>query len=350
MAILSRVTEAREALGLTRTDLARQVGISRQALAAIESGRSVPNTAVALQLARLLGRPVERLFVLDDLPEVRLPELGGRRVALGRDGDRWIAHALAPTSTEPADGLVRPDGTLDVHGDRDALENTVFVAGCAPVLGVLTGHVSRPDRPVRWLQAPSSRALRWLAEGRTHLAGVHLADLDAPGAHDRLVREALDASACIVPLVGWREGLAMRPETDLAGVEDLARPRLRVALRPDGSGAARVLARALDRVGLTTADVSGPACPTHQDATLAVVHHQADVAVVIEPIARAWGLRFVPLAEERFELVLRSERRADPGVQRLLEHLHSPGFAREVRAMGPYEPDGLGSDRRVEPR
>ena len=347
MPIRCRVPEAREARGLTQTELARQVGISRQALGAIESGRSVPNTAVSLQLARVLGRTVEQLFVLDDLPDLRVPGLEGRRVALGRTGETWFAHALGATSTEPADGIVRADGGIDVHADRDALERTLFVAGCAPVLGVLTGHVSRPEHPVRWLQAPSSRALGWLAEGRTHLAGVHLADLDAPGTHDALVRETLGDSAAIVPLVGWREGLATRPDTRLGGVEDLA--HLRVARRPAGSGAARVLTRALERVGLCEADVQGPAAATHQDATLAVVHGQADVAVVIEPVARAWGLDFLPLAEERFELVLRSGQLTDPGVQRLLGHLRSPGFAREVRAMGPYETDGLGSDRRVEP-
>jgi putative transcriptional regulator len=48
--------------GLTQTKLALRVGISRQALAAIESGSYLPNVTVAVRLAREIGETVEKLF------------------------------------------------------------------------------------------------------------------------------------------------------------------------------------------------------------------------------------------------------------------------------------------------
>ena len=62
----SDVARWRGVAGLSQLQLANRVGISRQALAAIEGGRQVPSTRLALRLARLLGVSVERLFAADE--------------------------------------------------------------------------------------------------------------------------------------------------------------------------------------------------------------------------------------------------------------------------------------------
>lgn len=344
----------RQAAGLSVTALADRVGISRQALGAIEAGRATPSTGVALLLARALGCRVEDLFALpgEVVPGVHGPVPAGGRVALGRVGGRWVAHPLEPRSTEPADGLVVPGGGVEALGDLRRLEATVLVAGCAPVLGALAGHLARePDGGARWLLRTSGEALRSLAEDRTHLAGLHLAAADDARHHERLVREHLPGVAVdIVGLVGWREGLALAPGNPrgLRAVEDLADPRLRVGLRPPGAGAAKVLAQALARVGLDAASLRGPAVSSHFDAAMAVLHGAADAAVVVEPVAEAFGLPFLPLSEERFELVLRARDREHPGVRRLLDRLADARFAAEVRSMGAYDTAAMGLVRPVE--
>ncbi|MBY0274331.1 helix-turn-helix transcriptional regulator, partial [Candidatus Binatia bacterium] len=65
----TRLREVRAARGLSQQELAARCALTRQSVGAIESGRYVPNTGVALALARALGCRVEDLFALPDAPE-----------------------------------------------------------------------------------------------------------------------------------------------------------------------------------------------------------------------------------------------------------------------------------------
>lgn len=58
----SRVRDARERLGFSQEALARAVGVSRNAVVAIERGASVPSVLMALSIAHALGSSVEDLF------------------------------------------------------------------------------------------------------------------------------------------------------------------------------------------------------------------------------------------------------------------------------------------------
>ena len=64
MSVENHLAELRQARGLSAGELAAKAGITRQTIYAIEANTYVPNTAVALRLARLLGAAVEDLFHL----------------------------------------------------------------------------------------------------------------------------------------------------------------------------------------------------------------------------------------------------------------------------------------------
>lgn len=349
----SEVRPHRDAAGLSQAALARRIGISRQALAAIEAGRSVPSTAIALALSAALGCPVEALFRIEPTGVQGLigAHPPGSRLALARVGGRWIGHALAPTDPTPADALVGPRGTIETLADPTRLESAALVTGCAPLLGALAGHLqAHPDGSARWLLRPSGASLTALATGRAHVAGLHLAAWDDPAAHDRLVRAHLPGDDLdIVSLVGWREGLAVAPGNPLGigSVADLAAPGRRVAQRAPGAGATVVLHRALAAAGIDPTTLAGPTVASHGTAALAVRHGAADAAVLVEPVAAAHGLPFLPLSEERFELVFRSRDRDHPGVARLLDRLSDARFEREVRAMGAYQTAEMGALRHL---
>src|SRR5437899_13084221 len=61
-----RLGRIRKSRGVGASDLARRVGVSRQTIYAIEAGTYVPNTEVALNLARELEVTVDELFSLEE--------------------------------------------------------------------------------------------------------------------------------------------------------------------------------------------------------------------------------------------------------------------------------------------
>ena len=196
----------------------------------------------------------------------------------------------------------------------------------------------------------SVAALDALAQRRVHIAGLHLAAANDPRAHDELVRlrcPGEDMQICSAVL--WREGLVLRPgqPREISGTEDLVAMGARVVQRAPGSGAARVWQRELDRLAVPGSAVSGPSAESHMDGARLVSWGLAEAAVVIEPIAEAFGLDFIPLAEERFELVYRSGDRDHAGVSAWMDLLASRRFDRELRAMGAYDPAEAGNHRRV---
>lgn len=62
----NRIRIARAEVRMTQQQLAEAVGVSRQTVNAIESGKFVPSTLLALKIARLFGKSVEELFSLDE--------------------------------------------------------------------------------------------------------------------------------------------------------------------------------------------------------------------------------------------------------------------------------------------
>lgn len=62
----NRLKVARAEADLTQEELAKRIGVSRQTINAVESGRYVPSTVLALKMARVFGKPVEEVFFLEE--------------------------------------------------------------------------------------------------------------------------------------------------------------------------------------------------------------------------------------------------------------------------------------------
>ena len=62
----NRIKVARAGQGMTQQQLAEAAGVSRQTINAIESGKFVPSTVLALKMARIFGCKVEDIFQLED--------------------------------------------------------------------------------------------------------------------------------------------------------------------------------------------------------------------------------------------------------------------------------------------
>ncbi len=357
--VLNRLKLARDRAGRSQQALAAQIGTSRQAVGAIEAGRQVPSTALALRLARALGCRVDDLFRLPapDGLDARLappwpPENPGprpERVALGRVREQWVAHGIPSHVPLAADGLMTgrsEDNTCSVRplADPTDLADNVLVAGCAPLLGTLARRLELRARSgcARWISANSRRALDLLDENLVHLAGLHL--FDAPSGQHNVpaIRARFPGQPMlIVNLTRWRQGLVVASGNPLQidTAMDLLRPDIRVVARESGSGTARLVRRLLG----SNAPASGMIAGGHHQVAQLVGHGAADVGVAIESAAAAAGLDFIPLAEERFDLVVGPDLAGLPSVRRFLDALDDPAFRAEMGALPGYDPSQCGT-------
>jgi len=361
-AIRNTLREQRQLQGLSQQELANRVGISRQALCSIESGAAVPGTDVTLRLAQVLGLRVESLFRLEaDSPAVEAELAAGApplsageaaRVLLADVDGRWIAHPLDPrqrdSGLQAADGLAtatrrRARVKVEPLSGLDAARERLVIMGCAPALGLLAARLAGEPGGVKvsWLRGASAAALTALRRGEVHLAGIHLLD-EASGEYNAPFarRQFPERPMLLVNLASWEQGIVVAAGNPLGlkTAGDLLRPLLRFVAREPGAGANKLLERALRPYGVKAEALTKQArvARGHMEVAEAIALGTADAGIAIRSAALAWGLDFIPLAEERFDLVVPRELAVDPRVERLVDVLGSRGFRRELDAVGGY--------------
>jgi putative molybdopterin biosynthesis protein len=316
--------------GWSQDQLAKQVGVSRQALNALERGHAQPSLETALALAAVLGTSVEALFGKSSSPPLSLPVRAGpagTRLLLAEVNGRVQAHALDPNAGEPADGLVEDSRRPPTLLEPELWKRRLLVAGCDPALRMLAVRSGN----ARWLNAGTGRAVDFLARRQVHVVGVHsLSDRDR-----RRVRGTL-----LVHLATWPLGLAVRRGNPrgIQGIADLARPDVRIVNRENGASARALLDRLLSELGVQTAAVRGYSDEMHghEAVARAVALGAADAGVTTKAAAASHGLEFRQLSEESFNLVIRPDELARPEVQGLLAVARTPSFRRDVGALPGY--------------
>jgi molybdate-binding protein/DNA-binding XRE family transcriptional regulator len=344
--------------------LAATVGIGRQTLYAIEAGSYVPNTAIALRLARALQAGVEDLFALPDsftAPDfpsghaALLPGSGapppGQPVQLCRVDDRLVASVVSPvrwflpaydaivTSTPPLD---RRKARVQIYrGDGD-FGSRILIAGCDPGMSVLARHLQSTGIEPVLVHRNSSQALMLLKQGFVHIAGTHLRD-DASGESNipAIGRIFAKNTVAVISFSVWEEGIvtARGNPKGIRAVEDFVRKDVRIANREEGSGSRLLLDSYLKRLKADPKTVRGyeQLAPGHLPAALQVQAGAADCAIATRAAARLFGLDFIPLVSERYDLVIRRQHLELPSIQALLETLSQSRFRKELERTGGYD-------------
>lgn len=361
----SRLRLARLARGLSQQELAAVTGVSRQAVAAVEAGRFDPSLRVALALSRALGLAVEDLFgpgpapvALDAVPIGRPSPEG--RVALARVGEQLVALPLAGDRAMQAGfvagggvlsgrvGAAGPDGSASAHGcwavrPTAPLRPTLVVAGCDPALPLLAGPLGALDPPVSlaWWPCSSRDALELVTAGLVHAGGFHFALDEEVGAGPvaPAVRGLAASGGLVVGLASWAEGFGVRDGLEApSGPAEVAERGLRLVNREAGSEARALLDRAFRRDGVDPAAVPGgdSAAGGHLLVAASLAARLGDIGITTEPAAHAYGLGFVPLAEERSLLAISGTLLETAEVRALLRVLAAPGIRAQLGAIPGY--------------
>jgi molybdate-binding protein/DNA-binding XRE family transcriptional regulator len=365
--IETRLAEIRKSRGLGASELAGRAGVSRQTIHAIEAGTYVPNTELALILARELEVPVEDLFSLPAAApgaagSVTAEILGpppaesGRPVRICRVGPRWVAVPVpqTPYFMPVADGVVkRPDraaGRADllVLAREEASRNRLLLAGCDPAASLLSNIVERMSGVEVVPAAASSKlALHWLKEGKVHIAGSHLQDPATGEFNLPYVSEAFAGEEIlVVTFARWEEGLVVAPGNPkgLRKVEDLARRGVRFVNREAGAASRALLDRLLAEAGVPPAKVAGydRVANGHLPAAFRVASGDAGACLATRAAAQAFGLDFVPLHSARYDLVMRKRTSESPAAKAFLDVLQRAALRRKLEVLAGYDTSGTG--------
>ena len=357
----------RQQRGIPAAQLAKLTGVSRQTIYAIEAGDYVPNTTLALHMAQILEVRVEDLFQIKTEASIPPPVMAdliadsdadrkGQPVQLCRVGKRMMAVSTTPQQiTLPlADGVIvesskrKHQAKVHVFQNERTEGKRLLIAGCDPGISLLVQHLARFD-DVDLVVAPSSsqKALQWLKQGAVHIAGSHLRDASSGEYNLPLVKRLFPkGSVKVITFAIWEQGLVLQngnPKS-IRSAGDLARKDVRLVNREKGAGSRDLLDQQLRAADVPHSKVNGydRIADGHLPAALAVSLGEADCCIATRSAAQAFGLSFIPLSTERYDLIIHRHHVRLPAVQALLDVLNRAAVRRKLELLAGYDTSHTG--------
>lgn len=288
------------------------------------------------------------------------------RVRMGYVGDKLMASPLnrgagVVSSFMKADGILRiPQGREGYEAGEQVeirllcplqkLKNTLVVIGSHdPLLDEVGNllHMADPSLYMSSSHVGSMGGIMAVRRGEAHAAGCHLLDTETGRYNVSFLRKYFpNGGVKLVRCVGRNQGLMVAAGNPLGirSFSDIARPGLRYVNRQKGSGT-RILADYLCKEnGLAPESIYGYDREelTHTSVAAQIAGGSADAGMGIYSAAKLYGLDFLPICVEEYDLLIPDGAYDTPLVRRLLEVLKSDAFRAKLMDMGGYTLDRPG--------
>lgn len=189
--------------------------------------------------------------------------------------------------------------------------------------------------------------IRRVADGEVIAAGTHMIDVASGEFNVPYVRANYAQSHLV--MIHWAirtQGLIVRADDAkrFGALEKSTLSNARVVFRQPEAGAFHLFNYLLGRAGIDPASLkrAGDAALTDTDLAQRVRNEEADVGLGCESAAHASGLTFVPLIDERFDLLLRRRDYFEPPLQALFAFARTSAFAKRAAAMQGYDASNIG--------
>ena len=256
----------------------------------------------------------------------------GRKVRFTQDDvDAYIARSRHEHST-------RPVKNIDTHSTLLTPQKTeqpeLIISGQDVVLDILANYLQQEGVNTARTYLNSFEGLLSLYQDNIQVAACHL--FDGEGFNTSFVRSLLPGIPAVLVNVSYRtQGFYIRKGNPkgIRGWSDLGRSDITVLNRRVGSSARILMDTQLKRLGIPASRVKGydRIMKSHLTMAAAVAAGEADLALGTERISRQIDeLDFIPLLEERFDVVIKKENMETEAVQKLLKILQMPAFRREI--------------------
>ena len=266
----------------------------------------------------------------------------------------WIRHHVQKLDTAGLLELseVRTTGTITekfyrARAGAFLLQELILPEGGKPVIVFSGSHDLAIEKiseqiadhlTVLTLPVGSLDGLVNLRQGLCQISGTHL--LDKSGEYNTpFVRHLFpDRSMDLVTLAYRTQGLILPAGNPpgVRGVADLVQPSLRFVNRNLGSGTRLWFDGEIERLGIPPEKINGyeRVVNTHTECASAIASGQADAALGLQASARQHNLAFIPLFEERYDLVMPHDQ--EDALAPLLEHIQTAAFRHELVSLIGY--------------
>ena len=288
------------------------------------------------------------------------------RVRMGYVGEKLMASPLnrgsgVVSSFMKADGILEiPQGVEGYEAgaevnirllcEPEKLSNTLVVIGSHdPLLDELGDfmHIANNDVFMSSAHVGSMGGVMAVRRGEAHAAGCHLLDTETGKYNVSFVKKYFPKGGVkLVRCVGRQQGLMVAAGNPL-GIEkfaDIAKENLRYVNRQKGSGT-RILTDFLckqDKIDTDTIYGYDREELTHNSVAVQIASGSADAGMGIYSAARLYGLDFIPICVEEYDLMIPDKCWDTPQVQQMLAALKSREFQEKLLAMGGYTLDRPG--------
>jgi putative molybdopterin biosynthesis protein len=355
-----------------------------------EADKRIPNPSFLIPIIGVPGYPVSAALTVDIFVEALIAKWLGRpplelptematltrklvspagdddyvRVAVGKVGDKLLAAPLSRgagviTSLVQADGLALiPSGVqgmeageavkVHLYRSRAQIEKTIFCIGSHDMtLDLLAQFLAEHDRRLASANVGSQGGLVALRRGEAHMAGSHLLDPNDGSYNISYIRQYMpNIPVKVVALVGRDQGLIVKQGNPkgVKSLEDLSRREVQFVNRQRGAGTRVLLDYHLNLKGMSAESISGYTQEeyTHLGVAAAVASGRADCGLGIAAAAQALDLDFVPLFQERYDLVIPKGFAESELLAPLFDLLTDPVFRNSVSKLTGYDVNVMG--------
>ncbi|MDT8344137.1 MAG: helix-turn-helix transcriptional regulator [Thermohalobaculum sp.] len=286
---------------------------------------TMPDTTAAYlttrELAELLRIKERKVYDLAGNGEVPCVRVVGKLLFPRAEIEAWMAAARSGPSAAEAPPQV-------IVGSHDPLLDWALRESGCGIAAFLDGSLDGLDR---------------FARREAVACALHIHEPDGWNTAT-LASRLPGAPVVLVEFARRARGLIVAPGDPfgIAGIADLAGRSF--ARRQAGAASQRLFEALAQAAGLDAAALPGPTsvARTEADVALRVLEGKADAAFGLACVARQFGLGFVPLIEERFDLAVWRRGWFEPPFQRLIGFLGTEGFRARVAEFGGYDTTGLG--------
>jgi putative molybdopterin biosynthesis protein len=290
------------------------------------------------------------------------------RVKIGKVGEKFFATPLPRgsgmvTSLTQADGIIRipplsegvdenETAEVELLKPVDEITNTLVMVGSHDLTLDLLANLLGKYYPPIFLSSHSVGSLGGILavkNGSCHMAGSHLLDPKTGEYNFPYIRTYLNGIEVKVIHLVWREqGLFVQRGNPkkVKGLADLIRKDIAFINRQKGSGTRILLDHTLKTLSLDSNQIRGYKKEefTHMGVASTVASGIADAGLGILSAARAMGLDFIPIAKERYDVIIPSIYFEDEKVQKVIETIRSDDFKRTALQMGGYDVSRTGEE------